>query len=126
MKRFLLGAGLLIGIFILGFWIGSQGHDRLAPITRDLEQAASLALAGDLEGGGLLATRAMDSWEANRKVLAIFSDHQPMDRIDALLAQTRYYKDGGFRVEFAACCSQTAKFLRASSDTFLLNWWNLL
>lgn len=126
MKRFLLGVGLLIGIFILGLWIGSSAENRLEPITRDLEQAAAVALAGDLDGGGLLAKRAITKWEDSRKVLAILTDHGPMDKIDALLAQARSYREAGFRVEFAACCNRIAKLLRASGDVFTLTWWNFL
>ena len=122
-RRFYLGAGLLLGILLLGLLTGWAMDKVQLPAAKLLEQAAQ---AEDLPAGAQLAQQAKEDWHRRWKAVAAVADHTPMDEIDSLFAEMDVYIREEDDVHFYACCNQLASLLRAVSEAHKLNWWNLL
>ena len=126
MKRMWLGIGLL-GLFLgLGLW-GSYAMSALHdPIAHQLEQAADIALDGDLSVALDIAETARAKWDGHWHGTAIVADHAPMDEIDALFAQLPIYAEMSHQADFAACCAQLAALITATAEAHAFSWWNIL
>ena len=125
-RRFWYGLGILIFFLVLGLltaWGMGAMHE---PVTGQLEQAAQVALAGDMEQGALLAKKAQAGWEKHRDLTAAAADHGPMEEIDSLFSQVEVYARAEKTVEFAAYCTRLARLVEAVGEAHSLNWQNLL
>jgi len=126
MKRMWLGIGLLALFLALGLWSSyamAKLHD---PIARQLEQAADIALQGDLSSAQALAETARKSWEEHWHGTAALADHAPMDEIDAHFARLSVYANMSHQADFAACCAQLAALITATAEAHAFSWWNIL
>ena len=126
MDRFLFGVVLLLGLLGLGLWTGFNMEGKHQPIAQNLEQAAQESLSGDLESGVALAKKALDRWEKGWHSTACAADHDHMDEIDGLFAQTMTYAQVRDTVQFAAGCARLARLVEAVGEAHRLNLWNLL
>ena len=126
MKRGWLGFVILLVFLAFGFW-SSQTVDKIyLPITKQLEQAADLALSGNLDSGASLAADAEATWHHYWRKTASLSNHAPMDEIDALFSRLQTFAKAGSRTEFAANCAQLSSLVEACAEAHRLTWWNLL
>lgn len=126
MNRYFLGIGLLGLLLVTGLLSGFLMEDHHAPIADRLEQAAELALSGDLQGSAARVQQAKEKWDRRWQVVASLSDHAPMDEIDGLFSQAELYCAAGRTGDFAACCARLSQLIRANGEAHALNWWNLL
>lgn len=125
-RRFWYGLGILVVFLAGGLWAAWGMETMHRPVTRQLEQAAQVALDGDLHRGNLLAEQAEKIWQTRRGLTAAMADHAPMEEIDSLFAQVKMYAKNGNTAEFAAYCSRIAKLVEAVGEAHGLNWQNLL
>ena len=126
MRRFLLGAGILLALLVLGLWISFSMTQQHQAISHTLEEAAQQALSGDPDSGHALARQAHQSWDSHWRSTASVADHAPMDEIDGLFSQLEVYAQTGQTSAFAANCSRLAKLIDAVGEAHSLTWWNLL
>lgn len=125
MKRSWFGVGLLgvlLAISLLSSWAMGAIHD---PISQDLRQAGEETLLDGFTQGRELAMRAKAEWETWTRFRACFSDHTPVEDIDAAFAELESYADAGEDAAFAAACSELAQKVKAIGDAHGLYWWNL-
>ena len=126
MRRMWLGIGLLTVFLALGIWSSyamTKLHD---PTAHQLEQAADLALQGDLPAAVALAESAQKSWESRWHGTAIVADHTPMDEIDANFAKLTVYAKASHLADFSATCRQLAALITATAEAHTFSWWNIL
>ena len=125
MYRGWLGAGLLALFLALGIVTMTLMDNAHLPTGDLLEQAAELALQGELERGAELGMRAKYRWEKQWQATATVADHSPMDDVDALFAEMKIYAAAGEAPHFAACCKELAKRVQAVAEAHRFSWWNI-
>ena len=126
MKRGWFGLGLLVflllgGLLVTGYM--GRGHRE---ISRELEQAAAHALAGDWEEALEEAREAREDWEEGWHFSAAFADHEPMEEMDTLFAQLPIYYETDSPLNFAAVCSDLTLLIQAIGENQALKWWGVL
>ena len=126
MKRGWIGLGLLallltVGLLVTGFM--GRIHKE---VSRELEEAARAAGAGDWAEAAEDARDAFDAWQKHWHFSAAFADHEPMEEIDGQFAQLWPYLQSREAVAFSALCRELARQVDAIGDAHGLNWWNLL
>lgn len=126
MKRGWFGAGLLLGLLLLGILSSRFMKTVHQPLSEALTQASDLALAGDWEQAAAIQRQAHAAWEDAWNFSAAFADHGPMEDIDSLFSQLEVYLAAGDRVGFSAACASLSQQIEAVGDAHELNWWNLL
>lgn len=126
MGRFTLGVGLLLVMLCLGLLVMFSMNRVNEPIAQMLDDAAQAALAGDLDKGIQLASRARSIWDSSWHKIASFADHSPMDEIDSLFAQMEVYGQTENPEDFASHCARLSMLVTAVGEAHSLNWWNLL
>lgn len=125
MKRFWLGFGILTTLLAVSLWSGiamGQLHEELA---QGMEQASRAALSGNLQEGYSQAQQVQRRWQKHWKPVAVITDHEPMEEIDEVFAQTETYAQAGQTDAFAAGCARLAKLLEAAGGAHTPMWWNL-
>ncbi len=91
-----------------------------------LEQAAELAMEGNMEQAIPLAQKAYARWQKYRNVTAAFADHNPMDDTERLFREMLIYAEAGETPHFAACCAQLSTMLKATYETHGFSLKNVL
>lgn len=125
MTRLWIGVGLLLSLLAIGlglWWFLSPLHEELAS---ELDRAAALALDGDMAQAQAVARQARQRWQQNRNFIAAFTDHSPMEEMEALFAELENLQSDQTR-DFAAICAHLAQSARAISESHALKWWGLL
>lgn len=126
MKRIWIGVALLGVILFTGLWAGSRMRRIHTPCAIDLERAAACAMAEDWAGATELTQQARQLWKRNWKFSAAIAHHQPMDEIDALFEELEIYRAREETAAYCASCMYLSERVRDLSNSFRLNWWNLL
>lgn len=125
MKRGWIGSGLLAVLLIISLlvtWCMDRFHQ---PVAEELERAADYALAEDWENADALVRRARADWDKHWSFSAAFADHEPMEDIDALFAQTEVYRKIRDEAAFAAACAELARQVEAMGEAHGITWRNL-
>lgn len=125
MTRLWIGIGLLLALLAAGIWLClglSPFHEKLA---ENLDRAAELAVAEDWENAYAMAESARKEWLGRQKFTAAFTDHEPLERAQALFSELEQMKPEQYR-EFAAVCVHLAQTCRGISEPLKLKWWSLL
>lgn len=126
MKRCWFGFGLLVGLLILGLLVtGAMTRNHEAVAAR-LDLAAAAAAAEDWAGAEEQLRAARQKWERDWHFSAAFADHEPMEDIDGLFAQSEIYLRSRNPEALAATCAQLARMTAAMGEAHAFNWWNLL
>ena len=125
-RRFILGLAilLLVLVFSIGAAIGMKAIH--APGETALNQAAKLALQGDMEQAISLAQSAYERWQKYRNITAAFADHTPMDDTERLFQEMLVYARTEEIPHFAACCTQLSTMLKATYETHSFSLKNIL
>lgn len=125
-RRFILGLSILLLVlaFAIGTAIGMKAIHK--PGENALNQAAQLALAGDMKQAVPLAQEAYARWQKYRGVTSAFADHSPMDDTERLFREMLVYAEAGEEPHFAACCEQLSAMLRAMYETHAFSLKNIL
>ena len=124
--REVAGAVLLAALLVLGLlssWDMARTH---TAISRQIEDAAWLALTGDWENARTAAAGAESGWEKHRDLSSLLADHTPMEEIDALFARIGICSAARDAAEFAAACGELSRHVMAMGDAHRLTWQNLL
>ena len=125
-KRFYLGIGILAVLLVLSIGTAAAMRAIHRPMEADLNHAARLALAEDLESALPLAQRAYARWENYHSVIASFADHSPMDDTDTLFQEMLVYGQTEEVPHFIACCRELAVMTEAMYDAHGFSLKNLL
>lgn len=126
MKHLWIGISLLVCLLAAGA-ISSYGVQQAQkPLTAQLEQAADTGFRGDWEQAEAFFNAAQTHWEKHRKFLAALTDHEPMEEIDSLFGQTKFYIKAQDPVLFAGVCNRLSQLTQAIGEAYRLSWWNLL
>lgn len=126
MKRSWIGLGLLF-VLLAGALGTTVFMDRIhQPVASGLRQAAQEALLGQWDQADNLSRQALAQWEKWNHFRACFSDHSPMEEIDAGLEEMKVYLSAREEVAFAASCGELARKVDAMGEAHGLLWWNLL
>ena len=124
--RELLGMGLLTGLLLAGLlsaWYLSRQHTAMSSA---MEECTWLALSGQWENGKEKAEAVRQTWEKSWIIFAAFSDHGPMEEIDALFRELAVYGAAGERTDFARTCAVLTDKLEAMASSARFSWWNVL
>ena len=123
MGRFLFGVGLMLCLLGIGLACAWSIERAQAPILQVLEQAADTA---DPVQAAALLDQAWQAWNKNWCGTAALTDHEPMDEIDSLFAQTKAYVQAGQMADFSAFCLRLSALIQASAEGHAPTWWNFL
>ena len=141
MKRGWIGLGLLgilltAGLLVTGFMgrvhkdvsreLDESNAYYMGYVSRELEEAARAAGAGNWAEAAEDARDAYEDWQERWHLSAAFADHEPMEQIDGQFAQLWPYLEARDAVAFCALCRALARQVEAIGDAHGLNWWNLL
>ena len=126
MKRLWLGLFILIFLLLGGLIIHTGLHRIHHSISTDLEQAAQAAAQQQWDSALHLARTATDRWQRYHRFTAAFSDHTPMDTMDALFVQLPIFAEKKEDPHFAAACRELSFYARALAESHTLSWWNFL
>ena len=126
MKRMWIGVGLLAAVLIIGIWASNRMEEVHQEIAKDLDRAAQCALKEDWDKALALSARAEKTWEKNRVLTAIFSDHAPIENAESLFAQLKISAQAESVESFATACAALASQLEALGESHRFTLWNLL
>lgn len=117
----------LLALLLLAGLLSAWDMDRThREISRQIEDAAWLALAQDWEAARTAAAAAESQWQAHRDLSSLLADHTPMEQIDALFARIGICSAARDATEFAAACAELSRYARAMGEAQRLSWQNLL
>ena len=126
MKRFVIGAALLLLLLLGGIFTTGILHRDFEPMALELRQAAREAEAGNWPQAHRFSRLAREKWEASWKRTAAFTDHGPMEQIDGLFTQLEVHREAGSTATFSAICLQLALEISELGEDHRLTWWNFL
>ena len=125
-RRFILGLTLLLLVLFFAICVTIGMKAIHAPGENALNQAARLALAGDMEQAVPLAQKSYDRWQKYKGITAFFADHNPMDDTERLFREMLIYAETNEAPHFAACCTQLSAMLKATYETHSFSLKNIL
>ena len=126
MSRTWVGVVLLALLLILGIVSVLGIHSPLDTIATKLETASTLALAGSVADGAEAVREALRLWTSVRNAIAAFTDHDPLERIDAGFALLELYTAMEDTRNFSVVCLELSMQIRAVGDAHRIRWWNIL
>lgn len=126
MKRFWIGAGLLVGLLIVSFWTMTAMDQVHSSISDSLDHSAQAAQAEQWRRADKLADDAESEWKKNWRFSAAMADHTALDEIDSLFAQAEVYRKNRESIAYAAACARLSQLIEALQEGHQLSWWNLL
>ena len=126
MKRGWIGLILLLVLLVGGILSAGYLTEYQKPLAAEMDRAGDLALLQEMEQASRIAREVRAQWQRRWKITAVFSDHQPMEQIDALFAQLEKYEAEDDPRGYALVCCQLASELMAMADGNIPSWWNLL
>jgi hypothetical protein len=114
---------VLLGLSILL----SAGMCRLRKtLSRELTEAARLALAENWQAADQVTADAVRRWERSRKLVAAVVDHELLEETEKMLSELAVYRSRKLSAEYAAVCLCLAKQAEAIGESQSLRWWHLL
>ena len=120
--------GILLMLVLLGLSILlSAGMCRLRKtLSRELTEAARLALAENWPAADRVTADAVRRWERSRKLVAAVVDHELLEETEKMLSELAVYRSRKLSAEYAAVCLCLAKQAEAIGESQSLKWWHLL
>ena len=126
MRRTWVGIVLLALLLILGIFSVLGIHGPLDAIADGLETASTLALSGSVADGAEAVREALRLWISVRNAIAAFTDHDPLERIDAGFTLLELYTAMEDNRNFSVVCLELSMQIRAVGDAHSIRWWNIL
>lgn len=126
MKRSWIGFFLLLVLLagsILTTWIMVHIHE---PVEENLLRAAEFAREEDWIRANQFFREADAKWTKWEHVRACFSDHNPVEEIDAAFAMLKVYCTSREEIAFTGGCRDLARKVAAVGEAHEFVWWNLL
>ena len=120
--------GILLMLVLLGLSILlSAGMCRLRKtLSRELTEAARLALAENWPAADRVTADAVRRWERSRKLVAAVVDHELLEETEKMLSELAVYRSRKLSAEYATVCLCLAKQAEAIGESQSLRWWQLL
>ena len=120
--------GILLMLVLLGLSILlSAGMCRLRKtLSRELTEAARLALAENWPAADRVTADAVRRWERSRKLVAAVVDHELLEETEKTLSELAVYRSRKLSAEYAAVCLCLAQQAEAIGESQSLRWWHLL
>ena len=126
MKRFFIGAALLL-LLPLGGWLALRHTEQvLEPLTAALAQGEEAALAGSWHRAEELTAGAEARWRQSRKALAALCGHEPLERIDCLFSRLSLSLANRDGETAAHLCRELVRTADTLPEQHRLTWENLL
>ncbi len=126
MNRLWIGIGILVILLAMGIGMLCISRNFYEEFADGLEQAGELALAGNWSAAGEKAAQSKEKWERYRRFWSSFSDHEPVEQMQALFSQLELYKERQREVDFAAVCRNLVHLAEAIDESHSLRWWSIL
>lgn len=126
MKRMWIGIGLLLVIFAAALWLWLGLGGVFGRISDSLDRAAEAAAARDWAAAEENARAATQAWNTYRKIAASFTDHEPLEDMDALFRELAIYSRDKLSTEYAVVCVHLSRLAEAVEEALSLRWWSLL
>lgn len=126
MKRFWLGAGLLIVLLVLGFYETHKVDALTHPVSEAVEKAGEAAAEEHWEQAASFLWEARGLWEKHWGFLSAMHHHGPMEEIDSQFSRAEALLESRSAWEFSANCARLSELIRAMGEGHQLNWQNLL
>lgn len=126
MRRLWIGVTILALLLVMGIallWGSEVFFDKFA---ENLEQAERLAMAGNWVSAGEKAEKSRRQWETYHRFWAAFTDHEPVEEVEELLARLQVYRDMQLPVDYAAVCQSLVHLAEAINESHSLYWWSIL
>ena len=126
MKRLWIGVILLLLLLGVGIWATAFADRANTQIADTLSQARQAAEADDRVRAADLLQTARAEWERRHHIMAILSDHEPMEEIEGLFAQLEVWSENWDSTAFCVCCAALESMVRAVGEAQSVSWWSLL
>lgn len=126
MKRMWIGICLLAVILAAGLWLWLGLGGVFGRMSVQLDQAATAASLQNWSAAEKGTQNAQALWERYRTVAAAFSDHEPLEQIDALFGELPIYRDQALFSEYAVVCVHLSRLTEAVEEALSLTWWSFL
>lgn len=126
MNRLWIGIGLLIVLLAGGVGLLWGSGVFFGDFSQTVEEAGNSALAGDWVTAGQKMEKSRNQWEKYRRLWASFTDHEPVEQVQALFSQLELYNKQKRDVEFASACKALAHVAEAIEESHSLRWWSVL
>ena len=126
MGRLWIGIGILVILLAMGIGLLWGSGVFFEELSQDLEQAGELALAGNWQAAGEKAEKSREKWEQYHRFWASFTDHEPVEQMQALFSQLELYRARQLEVDFAAVCRNLVQLAEAIDESHSLRWWSVL
>lgn len=126
MNRLWIGVGILVILLAMGIGLLCGSRVFFEELSQEVEQAGELALSGNWEAAGKKASQSKVRWEQWRKFWSSFTDHEPVEQMQALFSQLELYEKQKLEVDFAAVCRNLAHTAEAIDESHSLRWWSVL
>ena len=126
MSKLWIGIGLMILLLVGGIGILWGSHVFFGDFSQSVEEAGELALAGDWYGAARKVETSQKKWESYRHFWASFTDHEPVEQVQALFSQLELYQKQQLQTEFASACRALSHVVQAIEETHGLRWWSVL
>ena len=126
MSRLWIGIGILVILLAMGIGLLWGSGMFFEELSQEVEQAGELALSGNWEAAAKKASQSKARWEQWRKFWASFTDHEPVEQMQALFSQLELYEKQKLEVDFAAVCRNLAHTAEAIDESHSLRWWSVL
>lgn len=126
MKRMWIGIGLLLVILAAALWLWLGLGGVFGRISASLDRAAEAVAAQNWAEAEENAQAATQAWKTYKKVAASFTDHEPLEDMDALFRELEIYSRDKLSTEYAVVCVHLSRLAEAVEESLSLKWWSLL
>jgi len=120
-----IGVGLLVVILAVGIWLWLGLGGVFRHMSQLLDQAAAAVTAEDWTTAEACTRQAEALWESYREAAASFTDHEPLEQMDALFDELAIYRRQ-LSTEYAVVCVHLSRLAEAVEEAVSLKWWSLL
>ena len=126
MKRMWIGLFFLVFLLAAGIAILLVTQNFHRAFSETMEEAAEAAMDGRWEDAREQAGKGRAQWESYRKLLASFTDHEPVEEAVSLFSQLSLYEQEQYGVDFAAICMELSHLSEAIGEASGIKWWSIL
>lgn len=126
MKRMWIGIGLLLVILAAALWLWLGLGGVFGRISASLDRAAEAVASQDWTAAEEHAQAATQLWKSYQKIAASFTDHEPLEDMDALFRELEIYSREKYAAEYAVVCVHLSRLAEAVEESLSLKWWSLL
>lgn len=121
-----IGIALLVLILAASIWLWWGLGGIFREMGSALDGAAQAAMATDWATADAYTAEAATLWKTYRTAAASFTDHEPLEQIDALFRELELYRQQSLPGQYAVVCIHLSRLAEAVEEALSLKWWSLL